>query len=569
MQALMNCFQHNQKSQYICTKQECPHQLACQNCLTSEHMGHVDTHIVPIKNFKGKLNINQGPEVERLKKVLYKDDLVLHVQREFNYLREKVDQILKSRLQTLIQLIESQWIHSGQLKNIIDHVELMRENKIYEEGLKVVLPILKQGVQDTISKFEKQKIRLVMKVKDHVNHVKTVLDGLFHVGNQYQLDQHQIKVKELQSASERDLKQQEDRLFNSAVLTSRPKEPNPSGTYQQFVDELFPQSQQDYIQVYNSYPLMQFQYKQEQFERTEQCQLYGVLDHHTYVYSAYRMRNGTIITCAKVVSFFEYPSLKLIQQIAHNQGVQQIQELNSNLLIFMTLDSIQIYERRLSRWIPKGELITPSSGRNNKILIKEDLFLIAQQTKLLLYRIKPQQQLNIELPIDFMFISMNPIVFQHKYDCSAFELFEGNTRMYSADNGGRLYRWKVNNNFSVETVIQASQSEIIGIAPLNDGRSVTVSNDGFLRLWENSLTQTTAISTIKHRSHIISFLNFPRDLDCFFTGDQSGKIQKWNVTVLIEPVFELDCHTDAITHLSFNQYLITCSGDKKAKVWVV
>lgn len=52
-----------------------------------------------------------------------------------------------------------------------------------------------------------------------------------------------------------------------------------------------------------------------------------------------------------------------------------------------------------------------------------------------------------------MFISMNPIVFQHKYDCSAFELFEGNTRIYSADNGGRLYRWKVNNNFAVETVI--------------------------------------------------------------------------------------------------------------------
>ena len=43
----------------------------------------------------------------------------------------------------------------------------------------------------------------------------------------------------------------------------------------------------------------------------------------------------------------------------------------------MTLDSIQIYERRLSRWIPKGELITPSSGRNNKILIKEDLLIIA------------------------------------------------------------------------------------------------------------------------------------------------------------------------------------------------
>ena len=62
------------------------------------------------------------------------------------YLKEKTISILKERENKLLEFIENQYIHSHYLKDIIDHIELMRENKIYEEGIKVVLPILNQGV---------------------------------------------------------------------------------------------------------------------------------------------------------------------------------------------------------------------------------------------------------------------------------------------------------------------------------------------------------------------------------------------------------------------------------------
>lgn len=95
---------------------------------------------------------------------------------------------MKQRESRLIEFLDRQYVHSHHLKNLIEHIDLMREGKIYEEGLKTLLPMLQQGVQDTIAKFEKDKLRIVTRVKEQVNQVKTVLDGLFFIGNQYQLD---------------------------------------------------------------------------------------------------------------------------------------------------------------------------------------------------------------------------------------------------------------------------------------------------------------------------------------------------------------------------------------------
>lgn len=73
----------------------------------------------------------------------------------------------------------------------------------------------------------------------------------------------------------------------------------------------------------------------------------------------------------------------------------------------------------------------------------------------------------------------------HKYDCCSYSITDN--RLFTADLGGRLYHWKLGNVFSVEKVIQSSNSEIISIIPLHDTRVITVGIDGVLRLWDAAL----------------------------------------------------------------------------------
>ncbi|CAD8187383.1 unnamed protein product [Paramecium pentaurelia] len=567
MHNLMNCYQHNSKTTHICNKLDCKYKLACNSCVNQQHIGHVDTNVTPISKFVDRILYEfQRSEVERLKRIYYKEDIIQHIKKEFQYLKEKTNQILNQREQKLISLIDNQWIHSKQLKNIIDHIEMMKDGKVYEEGLQLVLPILQQGSQDVINKYEKDKIRIVTKVREQINQVKTVLDGLFYIGNQYQLDQQQIKLENALKL-ENSLKQSEDRLFQSAIQLSNPKEyhtSKPYGTYQEFVDSLYPDKQQEYIQSIDYTSLLarptKFDNTQLQFEKTENFQLYGVIDHLNYVISCIRMKNGQIVTCSTIVSFFEYPSLKLMQQLGNNQNIKQVVEITQNLIALLTQTQVLMYEKRKDKWIPKGEFITPNIGVINKIGLINDLFLILVQTQLIVYKLK--QQIIADQPIEYLFINLTPQIYMHKYDCCSFAIFEN--KLFSADLGGRLYQWKLGNVFHVDNVIQSSNNEIIGIIPMHDSRIITIGTDGVIRLWDNALQLVT---TIKHRSSFTASVE-GKELDTFYTGDVSGKIQKWKVTVLIESLIELDAHNDQITDLQFNQYLISCSADKKVKIWI-
>lgn len=72
----------------------------------------------------------------------------------------------------------------------------------------------------------------------------------------------------------------------------------------------------------------------------------------------------------------------------------------------------------------------------------------------------------------------------HKYDCMALAFIDNDTKFYSADSGGRLYKWKTNNVYSTECVIQAANTEIAGVVPLHDGRVITIERCGMLKLWD-------------------------------------------------------------------------------------
>ena len=106
---------------------------------------------------------------------------------------------------------------------MIDHVNFMLDGivllnydlwigKVYEEGLKVVLPLMlvSGGVQESITRLERDKIRVALKVKESIGQIKTVLDGLFYVGGMKQADQLQIKGI---GGSQKSLDRYEDELF--------------------------------------------------------------------------------------------------------------------------------------------------------------------------------------------------------------------------------------------------------------------------------------------------------------------------------------------------------------------
>jgi hypothetical protein len=48
----------------------------------------------------------------------------------------------------------------------------------------IVLPLMAVdgGVQESITKMEREKVRITLKVKEQINQIKTVLDGLFFLG---------------------------------------------------------------------------------------------------------------------------------------------------------------------------------------------------------------------------------------------------------------------------------------------------------------------------------------------------------------------------------------------------
>lgn len=73
----------------------------------------------------------------------------------------------------------------------------------------------------------------------------------------------------------------------------------------------------------------------------------------------------------------------------------------------------------------------------------------------------------------------------HKYDCCCYAILED--KLFTGDFGGRLYHWRLGNVFSVESVIQASNCEIVAIIPMHDSRIITVGVDGILRLWDEAL----------------------------------------------------------------------------------
>lgn len=108
---------------------------------------------------------------------------------------------------------------------------------------------------------------------------------------------------------------------------------------------------------------------------------------------------------------------------------------------------------------------------------------------MLTYRIMDEKQdLSGRIALENLIANTNPTAYQHKWECTAvaFELDGG--RMITGDSGGRLYRWKIGNAFNVEQIVQANNSEIVGIVCLHDARVVSVGMDGLIKMWERSLT---------------------------------------------------------------------------------
>ncbi|CAD8103231.1 unnamed protein product [Paramecium sonneborni] len=67
------------------------------------------------------------------------------------------------------------------------------------------------------------KIRLVTKVREQINQVKSVLNRLFYIRNQYQLNQQQIRLDKMLNL-ENSPKSSENCLFKSAIHLYIPQE---------------------------------------------------------------------------------------------------------------------------------------------------------------------------------------------------------------------------------------------------------------------------------------------------------------------------------------------------------
>ena len=53
------------------------------------------------------------------------------------------------------------------------HFMIVLLGKIYDDGLKVIIPaFLQEGVQESIAKFERQKINVTLKVKEEIHRLK-------------------------------------------------------------------------------------------------------------------------------------------------------------------------------------------------------------------------------------------------------------------------------------------------------------------------------------------------------------------------------------------------------------
>jgi WD40 repeat protein len=94
---------------------------------------------------------------------------------------------------------------------------------------------------------------------------------------------------------------------------------------------------------------------------------------------------------------------------------------------------------------------------------------------------------------------INPMVYQHKFDCKCVAFEHDGTRILIGDSGGRVYRWKIGNTYNVEAMVQAHSTSVEGVVALSDGRVCSVSLDGAIKLWEQSLNDT-ALQLVKHRS---------------------------------------------------------------------
>lgn len=197
-------------------------------------------------------------------------------------------------------------------------------------------------------------------------------------------------------------------------------------------------------------------------------------------------------------------------------------EITKNLIVTVTKDQISTYEKKGTKWVPKGEFITPGMGQFVKVELspfycKQRLLCLLIDKQVLTYRLKDFYD---EIrPLEQLFESNSPQAYHHKFGATSIGFEMEGTRMLVGDSGGRIYRWKIGNVFNVEEIVQGHNSEVIGVHGFQDGRVVSIGMDGIMKLWEKSLPEN-AISTVKHRTSL-SCSSKLRD-NSFLSGDLRG-----------------------------------------------